>query len=86
MKCSIRFTREAEADIDLVWHSDRKLFARIMKKIEFLENHPAEGKPLTGNHAGEFSLRLGSYRIVYQSDHTRNLIYILTIKHRKHVY
>ncbi len=86
MSYSIRFSREAESDIDAVNQSDRKLFARIIKKIEFLENHPAEGKPLVGNHRGEFSLRVGNYRIIYQPDHTKHLIYILTIKHRKHVY
>ena len=86
MNYSIRFSREADSDIDSVYYSDRKLFARIMNKIEFLENHSAEGKPLTGNHSGEFSLRVGKYRIVYQPDHTKHIIYILTIKHRKHVY
>ena len=37
MSYSIRFSREAESDIDAVNQSDRKLFARIIKKIEFLE-------------------------------------------------
>ena len=86
MKYSIRFSKEADSDIDSLYHSDRKLFARIMNRIESLEDHPREGKPLLGNHMGEYSLRVGSYRIIYQTDYARHSIYILTIKHRKHVY
>jgi mRNA interferase RelE/StbE len=86
MTCSILFSREAAHDIDSVYRSDRKLFARIMKKVEFLESHPEEGKPLAGNHRGEFSLRVGNYRIVYQPDYAKHIIYVLTIKHRKHAY
>jgi len=86
MKYSICFSREADTDIDRLYNSDRKLFARIMNKIKSLEKHPREGKLLLGNHAGEFSLRVGNYRIVYEPDPARHVIYILTIKHRKHVY
>ena len=86
MKYSIQFSRESASDIDTIYHSDRKLFERIMNKIEFLENHPKEGKPLVGKHKGEYSFRVGNYRIVYQPEHAKHVIYILTIKHRKHVY
>ena len=86
MSYSIHFSREADSDIDTLYFSDKKLFARIIKKIEFLENHPKEGKPLVGTHKGEYSLRVGNYRIVYQLDHAKHFIYVLTIKHCKHVY
>jgi mRNA interferase RelE/StbE len=86
MHYTIRFTIEAEVDLDFLYSSDRKLFARILSKIEILEKSPREGKPLVGNHAGEFSLRIGDYRVVYQIDTSDNIIHILTIKHRKHVY
>jgi mRNA interferase RelE/StbE len=42
------------------------------------------GKPLVGNHKGEYSLRLGDYRIVYEL--AADAIFILTVEHRKHVY
>ena len=86
MNYSIHFSKEADSDIDRLYRADRKLFARIMNKIESLKKHLREGKPLLGNHAGEFSLRVGNYRIVYEPDPPRHVIYILTIKHRKHVY
>ncbi len=86
MKYSIYFSGEADADIDALFFSDKKLFSRIINKIESLENNPKAGKALVGTHKGEYSLRVGNYRIVYQVNSTKHLIYILTIKHRKHVY
>ena len=81
MSYAIRLAREAVADIDYLYRSDKKLFQRILNKIESLQNIP-----LAGNHAGGYSLRVGTYRIIYEPDHTERIINVLTIKHRKHVY
>ena len=86
MTYSIELSREAADDIDALCWSDRKLFNRIIKKMEFLEGSPYEGKPLVENHKGEFSLRVGNSRIVYEIDSKNHILYILTIKHRKYVY
>jgi mRNA interferase RelE/StbE len=86
MRYSIELSKEAAADIDALHRSDRRLFNRIIKKLESLEDSPYEGKPLVGNHKGEFSLRVGDYRIVYEIDPPNHILYILTIKHRRHVY
>ena len=86
MPHSIEFSKEAARDIDVLYSSDKKLFTRIFNKIESLEETPFEGKPLVGNHRGEFSLRVGNYRIVYETDSPAKTVYILTIKHRRHVY
>jgi mRNA interferase RelE/StbE len=86
MRYSIELSKDATEDIDGLYHSDRKLFHRIIKKVESLESSPYEGKPLVANHKGEFSLRVGDYRIVYEIDSSHHIIYVLTIKHRKHVY
>lgn len=86
MRYSIELSREAADDIEALYRSDRKLFNRIIKKMESLEGSPYEGKPLVENHKGEFSLRVGKYRIVYEIDSKNQILYILTIKHRKHVY
>jgi mRNA interferase RelE/StbE len=83
---SVEFTKEAESDLVFLIRSDKKLAKRIFAKIESLSRFPKEGKPLVGNHRGEFSLRIGNYRIVYELDITKHIVYILTIKHRKHVY
>ena len=86
MKYKIELSQEAVSDVDKLFYADKKLFTRVLKKIESLADNAREGKALTGNHKGEFSLRVGTYRIVYELDMSGNIIFILTIKHRKHVY
>ena len=86
MKYAIEFAREAEADLESLYGADRSLFKRVLNKIERLAEHPLEGKRLVGNHTGEYSLRVGVYRIVYELNITEHIVSILTIKHRKHVY
>ena len=86
MTHGIELAKEAESDLESLNKSGRKLFMRILTKIESLSINPREGKPLVGNHKGEFSLRVGNYRIVYEIDTAKHIVYILTVKHRKHVY
>ncbi|GJL61513.1 MAG: hypothetical protein NPIRA04_01670 [Nitrospirales bacterium] len=43
-------------------------------------------EPLVGNHAGERSLRVGAYRIVYEVWEGKKQVIILTVKQRRHVY
>lgn len=86
MSYTIELSREAESDIDALYHSDRKLFQRIINKMNSLKENPYEGKPLVGNHKREFSLRVGNYRIVYEAASSQHTLYILTVKHRKIVY
>ena len=86
MSYKIELAKEAESDLEYLHKADRKLFDKIIAKIEFLSENPEEGKPLLGNHKGEYSLRVGNYRIVYELDTARHTVYVLTVKHRKHVY
>lgn len=86
MNYRIELADEAAADLEGLHKSDRRLFRRILSKIETLSEKPFEGKPLTGNHKGEYSLRVGKYRIIYELHSTSHIVYILTVKHRKHVY
>lgn len=86
MKFSIKLTKEAESDLETLLKSDRKIFNRLITNIESLAEMPKHGKALTGNHKGEYSLRAGKYRIIYELDAKKHIIYILTVKHRKHVY
>ena len=86
MTYDIELAKEAETDLEALHRSDRRLFLRILSKIETLSENPREGKPLVGNHKGESSLRVGNYRVVYELDNTSHIVYVLTVKHRKHVY
>jgi mRNA interferase RelE/StbE len=86
MTFRIELAREAESDLEALYHADRRLFRRILSKVGTLAETPREEKPLVGNHRGEFSLRVGNYRIVYELDAANHAVYILTVKHRRRVY
>ena len=86
MTYTIELAKEAAADLEALHKADRRIFNRILSKIESLALTPLEGKPLVGNHKGEYSLRVGNYRIVYELHNAKHIVFILTVKHRKHVY
>lgn len=66
-----------------------KLPKTIQNKIEtalkeiYLDPH--SGKRLLGELEGEFSFRVGTYRIIYCIDEQEN-IWIETVRHRKNAY
>jgi mRNA-degrading endonuclease RelE of RelBE toxin-antitoxin system len=67
----------------------QKLPKNIQTKVEnglrkiYLD--PYKGKKLLGELEGEFSYRLGKYRIIYFIDREKN-IWVETVRHRKDVY
>jgi mRNA-degrading endonuclease RelE of RelBE toxin-antitoxin system len=63
MTYTIDLAKEAEADLVALHKADRRIFNRVLSKIESLSEKPFEGKPLVGNHKGEYALRVGNYRI-----------------------
>ena len=86
MTYRIELASEAGSDLEGLPKADRRFFRRILSKIEALSEKPFEGKPLVGNHKGEYSLRVGDYRIVYEIYNPAKIVYVLTVKHRRHVY
>ena len=65
---------------------DKSIKIKIIKKLKFLKENPRLGKPLVGNLAGLWSLRIGKYRIIYQIKEQELIIFVLNIEHRKKVY
>jgi len=63
---------------------DGKIQERIKKTLLKIKDDPALGKRLTGDLAGEFSYRVGDYRIIYTTE--GNNIWVETVRHRKDVY
>ncbi len=86
MRYGVRLAREAEKDLLALSRADRRLYLRVLRNLESLAGEPRLGKPLVGEHKGEFSLRIGDWRIVYEIDHPRKTVFVLTVKHRRHVY
>lgn len=67
-----------------------KLDFRYKKAVANVLDHlcqvPTIGEPLKGEFEGLFRLRVARYRIIYQVNHLRRIILLITIEHRKDVY
>jgi mRNA interferase RelE/StbE len=63
-----------------------KMRERIKRAIETrLMTEPQEyGLPLRKNLGGYWKLRVGDYRVVFKVE--GEIVYVLAIRHRKHVY
>lgn len=58
----------------------------IVNALKELEENPLIGKPLTRELTGRFSLRVGTYRVIYKVNKQDKTVYILTAGHRSTVY
>jgi len=58
---------------------------KVEAALQKIYSNPLAGKKLLGDLEGEFSLRVGMYRIIYFIDKENN-IWIETVRHRKEVY
>ena len=65
---------------------DKSIKNRIMDKLENLEDNPRQGKLLTANLAGLWSLRIGDYRAIYKIKDNELLVLVIEIGHRKNIY
>jgi mRNA interferase RelE/StbE len=73
------FARRALSDLlDL----GRPLVDAIENALNLLEWEPFAGKALRGRLCGVYSLRVGSYRILYQLTDEGKTIRVVTIRHR----
>ena len=65
---------------------NRDIRQRLAKAIqERLSSHPESyGKPLRGDLAGYWTLRVGDYRVIYKM--VERTVFILRIGHRREVY
>lgn len=76
-------TREAEKQLKKL---DKRYQKAAVGALLRLSQDPSLGESLKYELKGKYRLRVGSYRIVYQLEHSLRTIYILQIEHRKDVY
>ena len=57
---------------------------RVAEKIVLLETDPAAGKPLHGELKGLSSLRVGRYRVVYETQDEKIILHV--VAHRRAAY
>jgi mRNA interferase RelE/StbE len=67
---------------------DQAVARRIVRRIRWLAGNLEEIQPeaLTGDLAGFYKLRVGDYRVVYESSHADQAIIIHLIGHRREIY
>lgn len=59
---------------------------RIVTALRKLQETPRIGKPLKGEFAGKYSLRVWPYRIIYRVFEEQLLVEVIDIGHRQGVY
>ena len=80
------FTAVAEDAYKKIYFSNREHFNRITNALEDLKIDPWEGKPLKFKLKGQYSLRVGLYRILYIIEKQKVTVVVLDIGHRKDIY
>jgi mRNA interferase RelE/StbE len=83
---TVVFSQLAKERFDRLIHDDRTLGEQLAKAIDRLAANPALGEFLKGEWKGYRKYRTGDYRIVYRIEHSRLIVYIITLGHRKRVY
>jgi len=82
----IAFTHHAEKQLEKIYQSDRKLYLRLIAAIEPLKSNPYLGKSLKGRLAGDYSLRIGDYRVIYTISKAILTVYVIDLGHRRDIY
>ncbi len=82
MKWKIIYHKEVVSDLESIGPSNAR---RIMKAIDFkLIKNPIDfGQPLSGNLVDFRKLRVGDFRIVYQAQRTKVIVYVLAVGPRR---
>ncbi len=75
--------RHARAELlELDW----PLIDAVEEALGLLQREPYAGYPLRGRLRGLYSLRVGSYRIIYQLSDNDKTVRVATIRHRSIAY
>lgn len=82
----VELTKQAVKAFDTIMKSQPKMGARLAQAIDRLAQDPTIGVSLKADLRGCYKYRVGSYRIIYQIEHSILLIVIIDIGHRKEIY
>ena len=69
-----------------LYTADRSHFDRIVQAFESLKRDPFQGKKLKLSLKGNYSLRVGVYRIIYTIEKNILTVYVFKIGHRRNIY
>lgn len=65
---------------------DNRYWQRILAVLAILANEPHRGKPLQGDHKGEWSYHVWPYKILYRIKKQELIVLVVRIGHRQGIY
>ena len=65
---------------------EKTLQDRVVWSLRNLNENPHAGKQLKGKLRDVLSWRVGNYRILYQIQEEKLIVFAISVRHRKHVY
>lgn len=77
------FSRAARAQVGAL---DTRVADAVLDSVTVLEAEPRSGRPLRGRFTGLWSLRLGSYRLIYEIREQDKTVRIVAVLHRRIAY
>ncbi len=84
MSYKIVFTKESAKDIEKLDQTVKKQLYKKLVYFKDLADIKVVAKKLHNHEAGEYRLRVGNFRIIFDLD--KHTIVVLRIQHRKDVY
>ena len=82
----LRFSRSTEKFLAIIQKRNRRLFNRFIQAFDNISKHPHLATSLTGNLSGYYSYRVGDYRILFEIEKQKLLVFVEKIEHRREVY
>lgn len=82
----VEFSNLAAKELEKIHGIDRKLYSRLLVAAETLTVNPYQGKRLKGKLSGDYSLRVGDYRIIYTVYKKTLIVTIIDLGHRREIY
>lgn len=85
MSYSVEYEPEAIADLNILTQAVQE---RVINKINWLADNfdQLTPQPLTAELTGFFKMRVGDYRVIYEFNREKRIIFIDRIGHRRDVY
>ncbi|MBK8553358.1 MAG: type II toxin-antitoxin system RelE/ParE family toxin [Ignavibacteria bacterium] len=79
----IKLDQNSKKDLDKI---EYQIVRRIFDKIKSLEDEPRPYGSIKLKGENAYRLRLGNYRILYEIDDKKKVVYVYNVLHRKDAY
>ena len=79
-------TKQAERSFNRLMKSQPDIGRRVAHALDILSEDPSQGIPLRGDLKGLYKYRVGTYRIIYKVVHSKLIVTVIDIGHRKDIY